>query len=266
MKKHIILLTLLSLLFPILTMAKDGLSGRDIAVKAKNANKSKNRIVWAELSVLDNGKLIETRKMINKMIWKKGGDRTIFRFINGLKRNVTFLSIEKGDNKDNLQYIYLPGVGRPRQISSTEKQNDFEDTDMTMEDMGGRKINDYTYKRLKDKTIKIGKETFETYVLIAKNKNKNARFPKYKFYVDKKSLIPVKAKIYGKDQKLKRIGIAANIRELNKGVYMAHYMYSKDLETNHETKMIALKSRLDTKNVKSNLFKPANLNKPWREK
>ena len=269
-KNHLKKLTLLILAVLTLGMgavyANDGLSGKKIAQMAKDANKSRNRIVWSKMEIFDNGKKVESRRMINKFYWKGGKERIVVRFMNGLKRNVTFLSVEKNPKKDNIQYIYLPGVGRPRQISSAEKQNDFEDTDMTNEDIGGRKVNDYNYKRLKDRNIKIGKEKFQCYVIIAKHKNQSVRFPKFRFWIDKKTLVPVKVKVYGKDKRLKRVGFSALVKELKKGVYMPHYMYMKDLERNHETKMMALKVKIDTPSLKRRQFSPSNLSKPWKER
>ncbi|PKL14910.1 MAG: hypothetical protein CVV50_01920, partial [Spirochaetae bacterium HGW-Spirochaetae-6] len=218
-----------------------------------------------KLSVLDKGSVLETRNMINKMYWEKGKEKTLVRFLDGLKRNVTFYSEEKNDRDDNIQYIFIPGVGRPRQISSSEKQNDFEDTDMTNEDMGGRKVYDYRYERQKDASLKIGDETYQSYVLIAESKNKDARFPKIKFWIDQKSMIPVRANMYGRDQKLKRIGLAAKVKEFKPGIFMAQYMYVKDLEKNHETKMQAEKVVWDTPSLSANQFTPSNLSKPWSE-
>jgi hypothetical protein len=123
--------------------------GRTIAETVKDANKTKNRIVWSQMTVLDEGRKIETRKLILKSYRENEKDRVLFRFMNGLKRNVTFLSIDKEED-ESIQYVYIPGVGRPRQISSSEKQNDFQDTDLTYADLGGRKIDDYRYRRLKD--------------------------------------------------------------------------------------------------------------------
>lgn len=249
-----------------LAKADDNLTGKQIAQKVKDANKSNNRIAWATLTVIENGKAIESRSLITKTFRKDNKDRAIFRFMNGLKRDVSFLSIEREEGQNNLQYVYVPGVGRPRQVDSSEKQNDFEDTDFTNEDLGGRKIEDYDYERLKDANVKVGGQSFDCYVLISNNKNKDSKYPKYKTWIEKKTMIPVQIKAYGKDGKLKREGVSAQIKEIKKGIFMPFFLYAKDVERKHETKMVVSKVKIDTADVRENLFTPANMNKAWQEK
>jgi hypothetical protein len=70
--------------------------------------------------------------------------RGMFRFIDSMKRGLTFLTIET-HGPDINQYLYAPAIGRPRRIASQDRQNNFEDTDLTYEDLGGLKLDDYTY-------------------------------------------------------------------------------------------------------------------------
>jgi len=267
MKKKISLLALALAVFTFgLASAQDNLSGKDIARKVKDANKTKNGIIWAKLTVIENGKEIETRNIITKTFRKDNKTKAIFRFMNGLKRDVSFLTIEREENQNNIQYVYVPGVGRPRQIDSSEKQNDFEDTDFTNEDLGGRKIEDYNYERLKDATIKSGGESYDCYVIISTNKNPDVKYPKAKQWIDKKSLLPVQFKTYGKDGKVKREGIGAQIKEVKKGIFMPFFIYAKDVERKHETRMVTVNYKLDTADVQENIFTSANMNKAWKEK
>lgn len=266
MKKLSMILAALLMIPCGLLSAQDNLTGKQIAQKAKDANKTQNKIVWAKLTVIENGKEIETRNVITKTFRKDNKDKSVLRFMNGLKRDVSFLTIEREENQNNIQYVYVPGVGRPRQIDSSEKQNDFEDTDLTNEDLGGRKIEDYNYERLKDASLKIGGESYDCYVIISNNKNKDAKYPKVKGWIDKKTLIPVQYKNYGKDGKIKREGIASQIKEVKKGIFMPFFMYARSVETKHETKMMITQIKLDTPDVQENIFTSANMNKAWKEK
>jgi len=244
----------------------DELSGYDIALKVKNANKSTKRIVWSKLTVKEKGKVVEQRTLVLKTFRKDNKDKALFRFTSGLKRDVTMLSIEQEEGKDNIQYVYTPGVGRPRQIDSSEKQNNFEDTDFTNEDLGARKIEDYTYKRLGDETLKIGKQSFTCFVVVSENKNPNAKYPKYKTWIDQQSLVPVKIESYGKDGTMKKTGVSAAVKEVKPGIFMSYYVYAKDLETGHESIMTVTNVVMDPSDLSENLFEPANMSKPWKEK
>lgn len=245
--------------------AQGDLTGRQIMDQVKDANKTQGRIAWARLTVLDKGKEVETRQIITKTFRENNLDRIVFRFLSGLKRNVTFLTIEQTGNKDNLQYIYIPNVGRPRQIASAEKQNDFEDTDFTNENLGGMKLDDYNFSRLADRSVKIGQENFDCYIIMAETKDSSARFPKTRMFVDKKTLIPVQMHIFGKDGRPARMGVSAQIKEITKGVFMPFYVYAKDLPTGHETKMSVVDVKVNPAGIKAQDFRPANMSKPWME-
>ena len=124
--------------------------GRLIAETVKNINRPGQDLLVKGVMTLKSGDSVsDVRKVVIKQ--KTYGDliRALFRFMDSLKRGVTFLTIET-HGPDNDQYLYLPSLERPRKVASSDRQNDFEDTDFTNEDMGARKIDDYTYQRRKD--------------------------------------------------------------------------------------------------------------------
>ncbi|OHD12858.1 MAG: hypothetical protein A2Y41_02030 [Spirochaetes bacterium GWB1_36_13] len=268
MLKKILLGTfLVSLLSTSLILMADdqSLTGKEIVVLAKNSNHLDKSIVWAKMTVLDKGKEIESRMIIQKTIYINGKQKMLARFMDGLKRNVTSLSVEREENEDNLQYVFVPGVGRPRQVDASEKQNEFEDTDFSYEEMGSAKIEDYQYKREKDEKIKISGEEFDCYFITALHKNSEAKFPKKKIWIDKKTMIPVQMKIYGKDQKLKKIMVSLKIKEVKKGIFTPQFIYIKNMESNHETKNILTKIVIDSSDIKESDFTQQNMAKPWKE-
>jgi Outer membrane lipoprotein-sorting protein len=73
-------------------------------------------------------------------------DRTLIRFQypNDIK-GTSFLVIEHPDADDE-RFLYLPALGRVRRIAGEEKQESFVGSDFTYEDIGGREIDDYTYR------------------------------------------------------------------------------------------------------------------------
>ena len=73
------------------------------------------------------------------------GDRTLVRFTypNDI-RNTAFLVWEHPDADDE-RFLYLPALGRVRRIAGEEKQESFVGSDLSYEDIGGRKVSDYTY-------------------------------------------------------------------------------------------------------------------------
>ncbi|MBI5063594.1 MAG: outer membrane lipoprotein-sorting protein, partial [Desulfatitalea sp.] len=189
MRRRIILLMLLILAFSLPAagaeigpFAKETAEadGRRIFDIAKEFNRPKRDIVVYASMTLKSGETVsDTRKVIIKEKTDGELSRAVFRFIDSMKRGLTFLTIEtSGPNND--QYLYTPAIGRPRQIASQDRQNNFEDTDLTNEDLGGLKLDDYAYSRGNDATVE-GRACFK---VTATAKAAEARFPKRISWID----------------------------------------------------------------------------------
>ena len=73
------------------------------------------------------------------------GDRLLVRFLgpNDIK-GTAFLVWEHPDTEDE-RFLYLPALGRVRRIAGAEKQESFAGSDFSYEDIGRRRLDDYTY-------------------------------------------------------------------------------------------------------------------------
>lgn len=240
---------------PVVPQDTTKLTGREIIDIMDRYNDAFTEVVNFKLEVKQNGKLLDERQgIIRSLKFKKGDEilgKSIFRFTTSVKRGVTFLSIEAPGSSDNEQYLYLPSLKRPRRLAVTERQNDFEDTDLTNEDLGGKKIDDYTYeKKEKDEVV----DGIECFSVIARAKKVDARFPKKKILVSKKYFLPVQVQYYDKDGKLDRALKFTDITEFkstaNKRgfINMPLGIYAKNMKTNHETLIIINKTevKIDT--------------------
>ncbi|HPQ52040.1 MAG TPA: outer membrane lipoprotein-sorting protein, partial [Spirochaetota bacterium] len=130
------------------------LSGRDIALKVHNSNKSTTGIVLKgqmNLKNLKNGSS-ESRRVVALSVRNGGLSKSLFRFTDSSYSGTTFLTLERS-GRDNLQYLYLRSVGSPRQVEGSDREDYFVDTDLSNEDLGGSRVDDYNYKRLPDKNI-----------------------------------------------------------------------------------------------------------------
>jgi hypothetical protein len=232
----------LEIIPPVIPQDTSKLTGREIIDIMDRYNDSYTESVDFKLEVKQNGKLLDERQGIIRSIkFKQGNEilgKSLFRFTTSVKRGVTFLSIEASGAADNEQYLYLPSLKRPRRLAVTERQNDFEDTDLTNEDLGGKKIDDYTYERKqKDETV----DGAECFSVIARSKKTDARFPKKKMLISKKYFLPIQVQYYDKDGKLDRAlkftGITEFKSSSNKSglIHMPLGIYAKNMKTNHET-------------------------------
>lgn len=70
-------------------------------------------------------------------------------------RNTGFLTFDyDNEEKDDDQWLYLPALGKPKRIASTDKDGSFMGSDLNYSDMTSRNLSDYSYKLLKETTIK----------------------------------------------------------------------------------------------------------------
>ena len=233
--------------------------GHLIIETAKDFNKpSRDMVIYAQMTLKSGKTVTDTRKVIIKE--KTYGDlsRALFRFMDSMKRGLTFLTIET-HGRDNDQYLFAPAIGRPRQIASQDRQNNFEDTDLTNEDLGGIKLADYTYKRGKDKMI----NNRPCFKVTSMAKDRNARFPRRTAWIDQKTFVPVRVKVYNRDNKLERILAAGDIRTI-KGINIPFKTVSKNLLQNHTTILQVVRAQVD-KGIDSLAFDKEKMGEAWTE-
>lgn len=231
-----------------------------LARTVKDFNRPKTDLVLKSVMTLKRGEeAVDVRKVLIKE--KTDGDlsRALLRFMDSLKRGITFLTIET-HGPDNDQYIYLPAIGRPRKIASQDRQNDFEDTDFTNEDLGGRKIEDYTYQRRQDAALS-GTDCFR---YVATAKDASARFPRHTVWVDKESRIPMQVVLTGRDNRTARIMVSGDIRKIG-GIHIPFKVVSRDVKGNHTTILDVTEALVD-QGVDPGDFDPARMGEVWKER
>ncbi len=233
--------------------------GRLIAETVKNINRPGQDLLVKGVMTLKSGDSVsDVRKVVIKQRTYGNLIRALFRFMDSLKRGVTFLTIET-HGPDNDQYLYLPFLERPRKVASSDRQNDFEDTDFTNEDMGARKIEDYTYQRRKDTKLRDRL----CYKVVARSKDPSSRFPKHISWIDQKTFVPLQVKVYGRDNQLEKVLAAGDIRPVGT-IHIPYKTVSKDLKRNHTTILEAKSAQVDT-GLDEHDFDDAKMGTTWKE-
>jgi hypothetical protein len=73
------------------------------------------------------------------------GDRILVRFVSPNDIKGTGLLVWEHPDAEDERFLYLPALSRVRRIAGSEKQESFVGSDLSYEDIGGRKIDDFTY-------------------------------------------------------------------------------------------------------------------------
>lgn len=220
------------------TAAADGRRIFDIADHFNSPQK--DLLMFARLTLKSGATASDTRKVIIREIKEGELSRIMFRFTDSLKRGLTFLTIENRVGDDD-QYLFVPAIGRPRQIASQDRQNNFEDTDLTNEDLGGLKLDQYTFKRGSDTDLKDR----PCYKVTAMAKAGDARFPKRIYWFDQQTFLPLQIKVYNRDNKLQRVIVAGDVQAIG-GIHLPFKTVARDLLEDHTTILEIARAEVDS--------------------
>jgi hypothetical protein len=138
------------------------------------------------------------------------GDRTLVRFTypNDI-RNTAFLVWEHPDADDE-RFLYLPALGRVRRIAGEEKQESFVGSDLSYEDIGGRKVSDYTYAFSDRNAMWMAPDgsRHPAWALESRAKDPDAEYPRSISLVLKDRFIVVHADLFNRrDEKIKTFDV-----------------------------------------------------------
>ena len=132
------------------------ITGQEIAQKVHDRDDGDNSIAKMKMILTDkNGKKrIRDLKTFGK---DKGEDKLklMFFLTPADVKNTGFLTYDYEDSsKDDDQWLYLPELQKVKRIASSDKSSSFMGSDFTYSDMTSRNVQDYTYKIMKEPTIK----------------------------------------------------------------------------------------------------------------
>jgi len=144
-------------------------------------------------------------------------------------KNTRFLTIENKDRDDD-QWIYLPGLGRVRRIAASEGNSSFMGTDFTYDDMQSREVDEDIHKLLKEEQA----QGYDCYVVESIPKESSPQYSKRIQWVAKENWIPVKVELYDSDGALHKVLTIGRIEKVQ-GFWTAIDTTMTNIRTDHST-------------------------------
>ena len=182
-----------------------------------------------EMTLTDHRGRNTARSLIMLTRREDGLDKQLLRFLYPSDiRDTGFLALETEGREDD-HFLYLPAVGRSRRISARERQDSFVGSDLTYEDIAGRRLADYTYVRLGEKDM----DDRPCYILESVAKRDRAKYPRIVSWVDSELFLVRKAEIYGRSGEKVKDYRAESIEEID-GIWTVMGMTMADRK--HETR------------------------------
>lgn len=141
------------------------ITGEEIAQKVHDRDEGDN--VTSEMKMILIDKSGKKRIRDLKVFTKEKGDDTLklmFFLAPADVKDTAFLTYDYEDSsKDDDQWLYLPALQKVKRIASSDKSSSFMGSDFTYSDMTSRNVADYTYKVMKEPTIR-GHKTWQMQV------------------------------------------------------------------------------------------------------
>ena len=157
-------------------------------------------------------------------------------------KGVGYLSFSYDDaSKSDDRWLYMPALKKAKRISGSSSQDYFMGTDFTYDDISGRKIDDYTYTLLAEETVD-GKNCWKVESVPVKK----SMYSKYVSWIDKESLVQVKAEFYDEQGVLLKVLTVSGI-EKKDGFWTAGKMEMNNLQKKHTTVIETLKHEFNKK-------------------
>ena len=200
------------------------------------------------MNLIDKKGKIRTRLL---KTYRMGDDKQIMWFLKPADvKGSSFLRLSYDDRDDDM-WIYLPAFGKVRRIASHAKKGSFMGTDFSFEDMGDRKLKDYTYKLLKE--VEINGQPCWVVESIP-NKGIATDYSKIVSWIQKDGYYDVREEFYDSRGNLKKVKTVEF--QIIKKYWMPVKMVMENLKSKHKTEMIfndlEVDTGLDEKVFKSN--------------
>jgi hypothetical protein len=174
------------------------------------------------------------------------GDRMLIRFTYPNDINGTGFLVWQQPNADDERFLYLPALGRVRRIAGSEAQESFVGSDFTYEDIGGREIEDYSYRMIEESRTWKAPDgtTHQVYVLESRARDANARFPRVVSLVRHDNFLVVEATIHNKRDEAQKAFVALRVEKTD-GYWTVVEMRMADTVQRTRTELVLEKVEYD---------------------
>ena len=176
-------------------------TGLWVAQKLDEREKGDDASLTMDMTLIDKRKRERQRKLFIIRKDFEGKDKLLLKFMYPKDIKGTSFLVWEHKGRDNERFLYLPAPGRIRRIATQEKNENFAGTDFSYEDISGRKLEDYTYKLVKEKTLY---QEQNCYLLASYPKEEDSKFTKILSWARKDNFVVVKGEYYNKKGELEK--------------------------------------------------------------
>jgi outer membrane lipoprotein-sorting protein len=233
MKSASLKLIVASLLLATTSFAQNA---KEIAKKVYDLPNGKTSSSTISITLIDKNGKTRGREIVSYTMKDGATDKTVLVFKTPRDvAGISYLSYDYPDKPDGSSvdsdgWIYLPAMKKVRRVSGSSKDDDFQGTDFTYDDLGTRSLS-------KDNFAILGEEKVngvDCWILEAKAKDPKAKVSRRVSWVNKKTYVVHKGEYFDKQNRLQKTLVADNIQQVN-GYWTSLKMTMTNVQTNHKT-------------------------------
>ena len=219
-----------------LSAAAFGQTAEEIAKKVHDLPDGDTNYMVARLTLTDKAGKSRVRDIASYKI-EEGATKksvTVFRTPKDVA-GVSYLSFEYPDNpdgspKDSDSWLYLPAMKKARRVSGSSKDDDFQGTDFTYDDIGDRSLGKDTFNILGSENAG-GKDCW---ILEYTAKDKNSKITRRVLWSDKSNYTTLKGEYYDRQGKKFKELLCEGIEQVG-GFWTTKKMTMTNTVTSHKT-------------------------------
>jgi hypothetical protein len=129
-------------------------------------------------------------------------------------------------------WLYLPELGRIRQLNALAQEESFLGSDLTYEDVTGQAFHDRTHELLGEEDV----DAEPTYRVESRRTSEVDAYARIVTWVSRRTFMPVRIQYYDRDDRLLKVGAFADVREV-RGIPTPATITMANVQTGHRTEI-----------------------------
>ena len=229
-------------------------SAEEIAKKAYDANQEKTSSSVISITLIDKAGKTRTRELASYTMKDGSTDKSVIVFRTPKDvQGVSYLSFDypdkaDGTSTDSDSWLYLPSMKKVRRISGSNRDDDFQGTDFTYDDLGNRSLGKDTFALLGEENVNGN----DCWILEYKAKDPKAKISRRVMWIGKANYMCYKGEYYDRQNNLQKTLTTENTVQVS-GYWTTYKMTMTNVQTNHVTNY-EIKEITYDKNVDANYF------------
>lgn len=228
--------SILSLFLLLIGFSGFSQSAYEIAKAEHDLPSGKTTSCTIAVTLIDKSGKTRSRELASYAMKDGTTDKTVLVFKTPKDvAGVSYLSFdypdkEDGTSVDSDSWLYLPAMKKVRRVSGSKKDDDFQGTDFSYDDIGNRSLSKDTFEILGEEEVNGS----DCWILEAKAKDEKAKVSRRVSWINKGNYVCVKAEYYDRQNNLFKVLTCENIEKIN-GYWTTQKLTMKNVQTNHQT-------------------------------